>query len=145
MSGDRFFVDTNVLLYEYDEGDLRKRDRAREWMNWLWQNASGVVSWQVLQEFYWNAVRKLAVPTDQARQAVILFAQWHPPDVTLVLFERAWFWTDNAQITFWDGMIVAAAERAGCRWLLTEDLQPGRVFAATTVLSPFDKAPEELL
>ena len=145
MSADRFFVDTNVLLYEYDIKNLVKRDQAKAWMNWLWQNTSGIVSWQVLQEFYWNAVRKLAVSKDQAQEAVILFSTWNPPDVTVTLFERAWFWSDNATITFWDAMVVAAAERTGCRWLLSEDFQPGRAFGSVTVLNPFDRLPADVV
>lgn len=145
MSADRFFVDTNVLLYEYDIKNLVKRDQASAWMSWLWQNTLGIVSWQVLQEFYWNAVRKLAVPKDQAQQAVILFSAWNPPEVTLTLLERAWFWADNATITFWDAMVVAAAERTRCRWILSEDFQSGRVFGSVTVINPFDRLPADVV
>ena len=143
MNGDRFFVDTNVLLYSFDEKDKRKRERSRVWMEWLWQNASAQISWQVLQEFYYNAVFKLGVPTDQARLAVSAWSQWRPPEVTLGLFERAWFWMDEAKISFWDALIVAAAERAGCRWLLSEDFQSGRQFGAVTIVSPFATNPGE--
>jgi len=143
MNADRYFVDTNVLLYEYDIRDRRKHDRARAWMDWLWHNTSGTVSWHVLQEFYWNAVRKLAVPRGKAQQAVVAFSAWNPPDVTLSLLERAWFWSDEAQINFWDAMVVAAAERTRCRWLLSEDFQPGRTFGSLTILNPFDRSPEE--
>jgi len=145
MSADRFFVDTNVLLYQYDIRDHAKHDRAKAWMNCLWHNTLGTVSWQVLQEFYWSAVRKLAVSREQAQSAVLLLAAWNPPDVTITLLERAWFWSDDAQITFWDAMVVAAAERTRCRWLLSEDFQPGRIFGAMTVLNPFDRSPSDFV
>ena len=58
MNGDRYFVDSNVFLYIFDETNPTKRDRAEAWLAWLWENACGALSWQVLQEFYWNAVRK---------------------------------------------------------------------------------------
>jgi len=141
MNGDRFFVDTNVLLYAFDTRYDRKRTRARMWMEFLWQGASAHVSWQVLQEFYYNAVRKLGVPADQARLAVTAWSEWRPPEITLGLLERAWFWMDEARISFWDAMIVAAAERAGCRWLLSEDFQAGRRFGALTVMNPFETDP----
>jgi predicted nucleic acid-binding protein len=141
MSGDRFFVDTNVLLYTFDRKDEAKRSQAQLWVDWLWQSTAAYISWQVLQEFYHNAVGKLGVPADQARLAVTAWSEWRPPDVTLGLFERAWFWTDQAQISFWDALIVSAAERAGCRWLLSEDFQAGRTFGAITVLSPFASDP----
>ncbi|MBZ5607978.1 MAG: PIN domain-containing protein [Acidobacteriia bacterium] len=141
MSGDRFFVDTNVLLYTYDISNEAKRKRARLWMDWLWQNAAAHVSWQVLQEFYYNAVLKLGVPPDQARSAVRAWSEWRPPDVTLGLFDRAWFWMDQTHISFWDALIVAAAERARCRWLLSEDFQAGRLLGTVTIVNPFLSEP----
>lgn len=143
MNGDRYFVDTNVLMYAYDVSDQNKRRHALSWMDWLWQNAAAHVSWQVLQEFYYNAVQKLGVSPDQARSAVSAWAEWRPPDITLGLLERAWLWMDQAGITFWDALIVSAAERARCRWLLTEDFQEGRHFGGVTILNPFRIEPGE--
>jgi predicted nucleic acid-binding protein len=143
MADDKFFVDTNVLLYTYDIKDETKRKRARMWMEWLWQSAAGHLSWQVLQEFYYNAVLKLGVRPDQARQAAITWSEWHPPDMTLGLFERAWFWMDQARISFWDALIVSAAERSRCRWLLSEDFQSGRQFGAITIVNPFETEPDD--
>jgi predicted nucleic acid-binding protein len=141
MSGDRYFVDTNLLLYRYDKGNLAKREQAKYWLAWLWENTCGVVSWQVLQEFYWNANRKFQVPPELARHRVKLMAEWNPPDVTITLIERAWHWSDQAQLTFWDALILAAAERMRCRYLLSEDFQAGRTFESVTVLNPFETAP----
>jgi len=144
MGDDRYFVDTNVLLYAFDMKDDAKRTHARIWTEWLWQSAAAHLSWQVLQEFYYNAVMKLGVPADQARVAVSAWSEWRPPDVTLGLFERAWYWTDEARISFWDAMIVSAAERAGCRWLLSEDFQTGRQFGSITVINPFKTNPGDI-
>ncbi len=141
MNDDRFFVDTNVLLYTLDPRDDAKKRQALLWVEWLWQSTAAYLSWQVLQEFYYNAVRKFSVPPGQARLAVAAWSEWHPPDVTFSLIERAWFWTDQSQITFWDAMIVSAAERVGCRWLLSEDFQTGRQFAGLTVVNPFQTDP----
>lgn len=139
--GDRYFVDSNVLLYAHDSRNRPKQRRAEAWLDWLWQRAVAHVSWQVLQEFYSNAVLKMQVPPHHARAAVSAWAKWNPPDVTLGLLERAWHWTDEAKISFWDSMIVAAAERARCRYLLSEDFQTGREFGAITVVSPFELEP----
>jgi predicted nucleic acid-binding protein len=141
MNCDLYFVDTNVILYSYDEVHQFKRDRAEAWLQWLWQNTSGSLSWQVIQEFYWNAIRKFGVQPAIIRSHVRMFKEWNPPDVTIGLIERAWFWTDEAGIPFWDSMIVAAAERTRCRWLLSEDFQTGREFGALTVLNPFETVP----
>ena len=145
MRGDRFFVDTNVILYTYDITNPHKRERAEMWLQWLWENAAGSLSWQVLQEFYWNAVGKFGANPQIVRSHVAFLTNWNPPDITLGLLERAWFWTDAAQITFWDAMIVAAAERIRCRWLLTEDFQTGRAFGTITVVNPFQKSPSEVI
>jgi predicted nucleic acid-binding protein len=141
MNGARYFVDSNVLLYTHDKSDPVKRAQAKAWLAWLWVDARGTLSWQVLQEFYSNAIRKFAVPPETARSLVKLMSQWNPPDVTLGLIERAWHWTDQAQVSFWDGLIVAAAERMRCRFLLSEDFQTGREFGSITIVNPFETSP----
>jgi predicted nucleic acid-binding protein len=142
MNDDRYFIDTNVILYAYDPNNRDKRERARAWLQWLWENAAGSLSWQVLQEFYVNAIRKFGAEPEKVRSHAKVLAEFDPPDVTLGLLERAWYWTDHAHVTFWDAMIVAAAERTRCRWLLSEDFQAGRQFGSLIVVSPFEKAPE---
>ena len=86
----------------------------------------------------------LGVTTDEARAAVKAWSEWNPPEVTLGLLERAWYWSDQARISFWDSMIVAAAERSRCRWLLSEDFQAGRRFGDLTVVNPFEQPPGSL-
>jgi predicted nucleic acid-binding protein len=142
-AAERVFVDTNVLLYAADPADPAKRSAARQWLTGLWQNGAGRLSWQVLHEFYTNAVRKLRAHHAEARTTVELFATWYPIETSLGLIQRAWFWMDEARISYWDALIVAAAERAGCAWLLSEDFQTGRKMGAITVLNPFRSRPEE--
>jgi predicted nucleic acid-binding protein len=142
-AADRFFVDTNVLLYSVDSADAAKQAAARHWLNLLWEEATGCLSWQVLHEFYVNAVRKLRTPASKARATVEVFALWQPADTSLGLVQRAWHWMDEAQLSCWDSLIVAAAERGGCRWLLSEDFQSGRKFDSITVVNPFRARPED--
>jgi predicted nucleic acid-binding protein len=73
-AGERTFVDTNVLLYSVDPSDQAKRVRAREWIANLWETGLGRLSWQVLNEFYSNAVRKIGAPAPFARATVQAFA-----------------------------------------------------------------------
>jgi predicted nucleic acid-binding protein len=141
MNVDRYFVDSNVLLYAYDKSDPVKRAQAKAWLAWLWENACGALSWQVLQEFYFNAIRKFGVPVEEARRYLKVMSEWSPPEVTIGMIERAWHWNDQAQASFWDGLIVAAAERTRCTFLLSEDLQAGRKFDSITVLNPFKTPP----
>jgi predicted nucleic acid-binding protein len=141
MNGARYFCDSNVLLYAQDKSDPVKRAQAKAWTAWLWENACGALSWQVLQEFYFNAIRKFDVPPEEARSYLKLMWEWKPPDVTIGMIERAWHWTDQTQVSFWDGLIVAAAERTRCRFLLSEDFQPGQQFGSITILNPFETPP----
>ena len=60
------------------------------------------------------------------------------------MVERGWYWMDQAQLTYWDGLILASAERLGCPILLTEDFQSGRRYEGVTVINPFERSPEEL-
>jgi predicted nucleic acid-binding protein len=142
MTG-RVFVDTNVLLYRFSEVSPHKRQRADAWVEALWARSAGSISWQVIFEFYANAARKTGVAMSTARSAVEELIEWAPESPTHAAILRAWHWCDTAEINFWDALIVAAAEQAGCRWLLSEDFQAGRKFAGVTVVDPFERAPTE--
>ncbi|MFB3778762.1 MAG: PIN domain-containing protein [Bryobacteraceae bacterium] len=141
---DRFFVDTNLLLYSVDRSEPVKRGQARRWLSSLWGHAAGRLSWQVLHEFYFNAERKMGLDSASARRMVESLAQWKPVEAGLGLIQRGWHWSDCAQLSFWDSLIVAAAERAGCACLLSEDFQDGRRFDTVTVVNPFTHDPGSL-
>jgi predicted nucleic acid-binding protein len=140
---DRYFVDSNLLLYYVDPVDARKQTRAKEWLEALWSAGAGCLSWQVLHEFYWNAVRKMGLEPARAREIVEDLAHWKPVDTTLGLIQQAWHWTDSAQLSHWDALILAAAQRAGARYLLSEDFQPNRYYGEILVLNPFDHSVSE--
>jgi|SRR6266852_1056068 predicted nucleic acid-binding protein len=140
---DRFFVDTNVLLYRFGDTDPAKRELADDWFAALWRENAGRLSWQVIFEFYSNAIRKTGAPPVVARAAVNDLAQWNPATPHHAALQRAWHWCDTAQINFWDALIVAAAEQCGCRWLLSEDFQADQRFGGVTVVNPFRRAPAE--
>lgn len=83
MSDDRrHFVDTNVLLYVLDGRNSGKQKACRNWMDRLWELNTGRISWQVVHEFYVNAVRKLGVPSGVARGLVQTYALWQPVEST---------------------------------------------------------------
>ncbi|MCK6480377.1 MAG: PIN domain-containing protein [Planctomycetaceae bacterium] len=137
MAG-RTFVDTNVLLYMFDAGDPVRRARAREVMAAL-PEEEVVLSLQVLQEFYWNATRKMRPPLGKAEAAgIVRDLSRHEvlsPEPDLVLAAAAREGADG--IPFWDALVVEAALAAGCTRLLTEDLQHGRSFDGLVVENPF--------
>jgi predicted nucleic acid-binding protein len=144
MSAERVFVDTNVLLYSLDSSDLAKQGQAKAWLDALWRGGSGSISWQVLHEFYVNGAKKLLYPEAGLQATVRAFSHWRPIETSLGLIERAWFWREKAQVPYWDGLILAAAERAGCVYLLSEDFQAGRQYGSVSVINPFTRAPESL-
>ncbi len=140
---ERFFIDTNVLLYSLDPADPAKQQMAYQWTRSLWSNGAGRVSWQVVNEFYSNAFRKLRKDTVGLRAEVETLAQWQPVGFGLGIVQRAWHWMDKAGLPYWDSLILAAAEAAGCAYLLSEDFQAGQRFGDITVVNPFRQRPEE--
>ncbi len=144
MSGsDGFFVDSNVLLYCVDPVEFEKRKRATEWMDALWTAGNGRLSWQVLHEFYWNGVKRMRLEAASAREIVEDLSHWRPVDTSLGLVQQCWRWIDAAQLTYWDALILAAAERSGARYLLSEDFQEDRRYGEVQVLNPFHHRPSE--
>jgi len=144
-TGNLVFADTNVLLYLLDSTDRQKQAAAREWIDALWASGRGRLSWQVLNEYYENAVRKLRAPAKMVRSTVEGYAEWGPAEWSVGLLRRGWHWTDHAGISYWDSLIVAAAEASGCHYLLSEDLQEGRTFGSVQVISPFQTGPAAIL
>jgi predicted nucleic acid-binding protein len=132
------FVDTNVLVYAYDEREGYKQEAAKQILLRLRQDRSGAVSMQVLQEFYTTVTRKLAtqLPKDKARLIVDRFAYWCV-ETTPEEIKRAFRIEDEARIGFWDALIVAAAIKAGATRILSEDLNPGQIIAGIQIENPF--------
>jgi predicted nucleic acid-binding protein len=139
------FVDSNVFLYALDEADPSKQQAARNWRAELWRSRRGRVSFQVLGEFYVNAVRKQPAARDEARAEVRDLLAWNPVVADAALLEHGWKLQDRYQLSYWDALIVAAAKAASCRYLLTEDLQAGQKLAAIEVVNPFQRSPESVL
>lgn len=142
-TGGSFFVDTNVLLYSICASEPAKQPFAQHWLDSMWKANRGRTSWQVIHEFYSVAVRKLGVQPAVAREVVERLMLWTPELPSHPVIRRAWHWCDSAQIHFWDAQIVAAAERVGSRWLVSEDFQAGRKFGIVTVVNPFASDPKE--
>ena len=144
-AGSFVFVDSNVFLYAVDEADPNKQRVARYWRAELWKSRRGRVSFQVLGEFYVNAVRKSPAASDEARAEVRDLLAWHPVATDAALLELGWKLQDRYQLSYWDALIVAAAKTASCRYLLTEDLQAGQKMDGIEIVNPFLRSPESVL
>jgi predicted nucleic acid-binding protein len=142
------FVDTNVLVYDRDERDRAKHERARAWMTALWRRPGlGVVGGQVLTEFYWTVTRKLepGLSGDQARSYVRTLGAWPLVPIDEAVIAEGWAVQDRYGFSFWDALVVAAARTGGCRVLLTEDLQHGQDLDGLVVVNPFLQPPDSVL
>jgi predicted nucleic acid-binding protein len=143
MSG-KAFVDSNVLIYAHDRGAGTKYIRAQEILKVLWGERRGVLSTQVLQEFCVNARRKALRPVSrlELREAIRDLLQWEIVvnfgDAVLGAMEIE----EQYQLTFWDAMIVQAAESASCEVLYSEDFAHGREYEGVLVVNPFEESRE---
>ena len=139
------FVDTNVLVYASDGRDRVRNERASAWVAHLWRTQSGRVSAQVLSEYYATVTRKLVpgLTREDAWQDVQLLLRWRPRPLDEQLLARAHELDRRHRLSWWDSLIVAAAQLEDCAVLLTEDLQDGATFGEVTVRSPFKLAIEE--
>ena len=140
------FVDTNVLIYSEDGSDLRKQAIAIAWLDQLWRRRCGRLSTQVLNEFYVNVTRKLnpAMPAGDARAEVRRYQRWQPWSVDHATVETAWAVESRFGLSYWDSLIVAAAQAQGCEVLLSEDLQHEQRLDRIQVINPFLVGPEML-
>lgn len=138
MADAAVFVDTNVFAYALDDGEARKRDTARETVE-LYRRRI-VVSTQVLLELYAVCSRKLGMDRESAAGAVRAVALFPVVGADRELILDALILAADAQLSLFDAAIVAAAGRAGCAMLLTEDLKPGQVVGAVQVVNPFASA-----
>jgi len=139
------FVDTNVLVSSVDPRDPVKRSRANAWLERLWKLRTGRTSVQVLAEFYTSATRKIAprMSSDQAWEEATRYFVWSPRQIDMPLLVRARDIERRYAISWWDSMVVAAAQLQDCLVLLSEDLQDGMVFGTLAVRSPFSTVIEQ--
>ena len=133
------FVDTNVLVYSRDSREPEKMARARQWLEYLWREQLGRTSVQVLTEYYNAMTRKMkpAVTALKAWDSVSPLFVWNPQPVDRPLLERGRAVEERYKLSWWDSLVVAAAQLQACAVLLTEDLQHGCTYGTVTVLNPF--------
>lgn len=141
------FVDTNVLVYCRDAGEREKQPRAQAWLEVLWRARSGRISIQVLAEYYVTVTRKLdpGLSVDRARTDVGMLRAWMPVALDYEVLQAAWTVQDRDGLSWWDALIVAAAQRLGCRYLLSEDFQDRQRFGDLEVINPFLHTPGKAL
>ena len=133
------FADANFLLYVRDARDPAKQARASAWHAHLWNEGLGRTSMQVVSEFYVNLKRMAGsrVTHEQAWTYAERYFAWKPQAIDDDVLRNARRIEQRHGISWWDSLIVAAAQLQECALLLTEDLQDGGVYGTVTVRSPF--------
>ncbi len=137
---DRIFVDTNILVYAHDLDAGRKYEVARSLLRDLWESQTGIISTQILQEFYVNVTRKISKPISpaQARGVLSAYAAWQVEIIRPADVLQASEVQERYRLSFWDAMIVVAAAKGRADVLVTEDLNPGQIIEGVQVSNPFD-------
>lgn len=135
----KFFVDTNILVYAHDRSTGTKHDRASRLIQELWSSGTGVLSTQVLQELCVNLRRKASQPfsNEETRELLRDYLNW---EITVNDGEsilEALALERQFSISFWDALIVQAAEKAGAEIIYSEDLANGQTYGSVRVVNPF--------
>ena len=143
---ERFFIDSNILVYSYDDSDANKKALAQEIISSLVLNENGVLSVQVLGEFFNSITRRIANPlsVEEADATVGMIAslpELDILDIDIAMVRRAISTHGRYGTTYWDSLIIAAAERAGCRSILSEDFNSGQSYHGITAINPFAAEP----
>jgi len=140
---DRYFVDTNILMYAHDASTGAKHERAKALVEELWRDRTGVVSTQVLQELAVNLRRKVRRPLDAkaVRDIIADYLTWqvivNGGDSILEAIDLE----SRHQIAFWDALVVQAAQVSGAEILYSEDLSDGQTYGSVRVINPLRPEP----
>ena len=136
---DKVFVDTNILIYAYDLDAGQKNAISSAAIKDLWKNRSGIISIQVLQEFYVNVTRKIPNPLSKpkAREIIENYLAWDVELNEVITILAASEIEERYNLSFWDALIVAAACNAKADKIITEDLNHGQRIEGILIENPF--------
>jgi len=136
---EKIFLDSNLLVYAYDDHEPERRDRARAILSKTIADHTAVVSAQILSEFFVVVTRRIAVPMspDEAEKIVEILSVLPCVDIDLPLVKRAIETHIRYRISYWDALVVAAAERVNCAMIYSEDLNDGQSYYDSVVVNPF--------
>jgi predicted nucleic acid-binding protein len=135
---DKYFLDTNILIYAHDRSAGLKYERARDLVERLWISGQGVLSTQVLQELCINLRRKIArpLPVEEVRRIIQDYLSWEVVVNTPGSVLQALEIEVRYKTSFWDALVLQAAESSGARVLYSEDLAAGQKYGPIQVINP---------
>lgn len=136
---DKYFIDTNIIVYAHDGAHPEKQSRAQEVIFSGMRNSDTSISAQVLSEFFVTVTRKInrkfSIPA--ARHVVALLSHLEVVDIDADLIQKASFMQERFRTSYWDGLILAAADQAECTVLYSEDFSHGQRYGGITSVNPF--------
>jgi len=132
----KVFVDTNILVYCMDDSDKKRKARCRSLIEALAGDLYGVLSTQVLQEFYVAATKKLGADPLAVKDILHSFRRFETVVITPEIIKDAIDCSLINRLSFWDSLIVVAAESARCEKLWTEDLNDGQIIRGVRIENP---------
>lgn len=133
--GSNEFLDTNVLLYEWDAAEQVKREKAQKLI--AGRSAKLVISSQIAQEFAYNARLKFKLSALEVDRILASYSAFAYATVDMKTVRAAISTAEQAQLSFWDALVIETAAAAGCTTLWTEDLSHGQVIRGVKIRNPF--------
>ncbi len=133
----RTFIDTNILVYAEVIDSPSKKQIALELLKQHFLETSGVISTQVLQEYCNVAVKKLKLPIQHVRAQLDMYEQFEVIQVTPVIIRCGLDLHQTRNVSFYDALILASAQTAGCAVLMSEDMNAGEVINGVRIVNPF--------
>lgn len=134
----KIFIDTNLIVYTLDKSNVDKQERARNIIRKIVDVHQPVISTQVIKEFYVVAINKMKADPIIVKNILHNFRNMEIVTNDLELIEQAIDISVISQISFWDSLIIAAAEKANCEYIFSEDLNPGQTYRGVLVVNPFE-------
>ena len=144
---DKIFLDTNIIVYAHDNSSGDKHTVAKEIMDYLWESKKGVISVQVLQEFFVCVTKKIVKPLllKNARMILEYLSSWDVVVNDKYITLKAIDLQEKYRFSFWDSLVIQAAIQSQARILLSEDLPDGQNVKDLKILNPFAKEWRNLL
>ncbi len=139
---DNAFVDTNILLYARDASEPAKQPVAASLLAELWESRKGRISVQILNEFFVNVTRKLdpGMSAEEAWDDIEAFMAWRPVALDGPILSRTFAAYRRYNLSWWESMVVAAAEASNCSRIFSEDLSHTQIYFGITVINPFTES-----
>lgn len=132
----KIFIDTNIFVYSMDSFDKKKRSTSRNLLKSVTKDMKGVISTQVLQEFYVTSTKKLGIDPILAKNILYSLKNFETIIITSELIMEAIDCSILNRLSFWDALIIVAAESAQCDELWTEDLNEGQIIRGVRIINP---------